>query len=245
MSNDLHTLSGAYALNALSPDEAREFRKHYDLCRACQQEVRELRDAAARMGASEAMQPPPQLKARVMSAADKQPQLPPRVPQATREEARPPTEASEGRKWFPRLLVAAAVVLIAAGGVSIGVNQLNQEPESNLAAGVTRVFEADDARTKTVRTSNGGEIAVATSPSRGEMAVDTDGLPELSGNQVYQLWSIAGDTIESAAVLEDPDRGASMAMPSEGVEVAITIEPNGGSEQPTTDPIIALVPSEV
>ena len=73
MSNDLHTLSGAYALNALSPDEAREFREHYDLCPACQQEVRDLRDAAARMGASEAMQPPPQLKARVMSAADKQP----------------------------------------------------------------------------------------------------------------------------------------------------------------------------
>ena len=73
MSNDLHTLSGAYALNALSPDEAREFRKHYDLCRACQQEVRELQDAAARMGASEAMQPPPQLKARVMSAPTSSP----------------------------------------------------------------------------------------------------------------------------------------------------------------------------
>jgi hypothetical protein len=36
-----------------------------------------------------------------------------------------------------------------------------------------------------------------------------------------------------------------MAMPEEGVQVAITIEPSGGSEQPTTDPVVQVTPSEV
>ena len=77
MSTDLHTLSGAYAVDALSPEEAEEFRKHLDGCPACREEVRELREAAARMGASEAVTPPAHLKANIMLAADRLPQLPP------------------------------------------------------------------------------------------------------------------------------------------------------------------------
>ena len=54
MSTDLHTLSGAYAVHALSEEEARLFDAHLEGCQACRDEVRELQDAAARMGASEA-----------------------------------------------------------------------------------------------------------------------------------------------------------------------------------------------
>lgn len=36
-----------------------------------------------------------------------------------------------------------------------------------------------------------------------------------------------------------------MEMPAVGTEVAITVEPAGGSEQPTTDPIMRVAPSEV
>ena len=32
MSTDLHTLSGAYALNALSAEEAEQFRQHLEAC---------------------------------------------------------------------------------------------------------------------------------------------------------------------------------------------------------------------
>ncbi|MGH3330897.1 MAG: anti-sigma factor, partial [Nocardioidaceae bacterium] len=89
-----------------------------------------------------------------------------------------------------------------------------------------------------------GKISVATSPSLNEMAVDTDELPKLDDQHVYQLWAIAGGTTSSVLVLE-PDKGASMEMPAAGTEVAITVEPAGGSEQPTTDPIMRVAPSEV
>ena len=70
MTTELHTLSGAYALDALSAEEAAAFRTHLDTCVACCEEVRELRAAAARMGAGEAIVPPAHLKERVLEAAD-------------------------------------------------------------------------------------------------------------------------------------------------------------------------------
>ncbi|MGN6132708.1 MAG: RskA family anti-sigma factor, partial [Nocardioidaceae bacterium] len=102
MSTDLHTLSGAYAIDALSPEEAEEFRTHLSACQVCRDEVRELREAAAKMGASEALGPPPALRARVLEAASRQPQQPPRVRSL----------AERRRRWQPRLRVAAAVAVL-------------------------------------------------------------------------------------------------------------------------------------
>ena len=234
MNNDLHTLSGAYAVDALSPEEAEEFRKHLAECPACRDEVGELREAAALMGASEAAPPPAHLRARVLTAASQQPQQPPKVT---------PLGEARKRRWSPRLLAAAAaVVMVLAAG--IGYNQLQQRDPVQTNP-VAQVFNAPDAHRATMSTSNGGTISVATSPSLNKMAVDTDELPALETGQVYQLWAIADDTPTSAGLLEDPDQGAAMDMPGEGIAVAITIEPAGGSELPTTEPIMQVVPSEV
>lgn len=240
MSTDLHTLSGAFALNALSAEEAEQFRRHLQDCAVCRQEVRELQQAAARMGASEAVPPPAYLKARVLSAADRTPQLPPRTGGGgTVIEVSP-------HRWGRRmLLAAAAVVLVVAGG--IGISQLGNEPDeqqSLLAEGVVRVFEAEDAHRAEMPTENGGTIRVAASPELNQMAVDTDELPPLDDQHVYQLWAVHDGAMQSVGVLE-PDKGAYMDMPTPDTEVAITVEPVGGSAQPTTDPIMRVNPSEI
>lgn len=238
MSTELHTLSGAYALNALSAEEAEQFRRHLDECTACRQEVRELQAAAASMGSSEAISPPEHLKARVLEAVDRTPQLPPRDRGGVVVDVPP-------HRWGRRFLLAAAAVVLVVGG-AVGVNTLQGDDEqpSMLAQEVVQVFEADDANTATMETANGGKISVATSPGRGEMAVDTDELPQLDSEHVYQLWAIQDGAISSVGVLE-PAKGAAMAMPEPDVEVAITVEPVGGSAQPTTDPIMRVNPSEV
>lgn len=242
MSNDLHTLSGAYAIDALSSEEAEEFKKHLESCSACRDEVRELQEAAAQMGASEAIDPPAWLKARVLAAAARQPQLPPKVSR--------PRSGRMGRwapsRWTPGLVAAAAaVVLVVAAGVGIAVDRGLQEPQPMMSASVARVFHAGDAHTATMRTSNGGRISVATSASLREMAVDGGRLPTLGTGQVYQLWAIAHGKPHSAGLLADPGKGAAMAMPPAGVKVAITIEPSGGSPQPTRRPIMSVVPAQV
>ena len=236
MSTDLHTLSGAYALNALSAEEAEEFRRHLEACPACSQEVRELQKAAADMGAAESFAPPEHLRARVLAAADRTPQLPPRTGGVT---------DLPRRRWAPRLLAAAAaVVLVVAGAIGLGQLQGDDERGATLASEVVQVFEADDANTASMETANGGTIRVATSPGRGEMAVDTDELPVLDEQHVYQLWAIQGDTVSAVGIL-DREKGAAMEMPEPDIEVAITIEPAGGSQQPTTDPIMQVNPSDV
>jgi anti-sigma-K factor RskA len=236
MNDDIHTLSGAYAIDALSPEEAEHFRTHLSQCQVCCDEVRELRAAASRMGANEALVPPAHLRARVLAAAAQQPQLPPVV--------RRPAGGSSSPRWNPRLLAAAAAVLlvVAAG---IGIIKSRNDAEPVVAASVTRVFTAPDAHQATVRTANGGRLTVATSRQLNEMAVETDGLPQLGARQVYQIWAVHDGAMTPAAVLKDPTAGAAMALPGAGTEVAITIEPAGGSQRPTTKPIVTVDPSAV
>lgn len=234
MSTDLHTLSGAYALDALSAEEAVAFRTHLDACPACCQEVRELRSAAARMGASEAVAPPPYLKDRVLEAADRTPQQPPKVS---------PLQAPRPARWSPRLVAAAAAAVLLVG-TAIGVGVTVGEPEDTLATGVVEVFTAPDARSVEVETTH-GPLKVATSQSEGEMAVDTSDLVPLDDEHVYQVWTVVAGEPLPVLVLEQPDTGAHMGMPAPGTEVAITVEPAGGSERPTTEPIAQLDPSTV
>jgi anti-sigma-K factor RskA len=273
MSTDVHTLSGAYALNALGPEEAAEFRRHLDGCQACREEVRELQSAVARIGAAEAVAPPAALKARILSAADRTHQEPPTGPARPADGAPTPITrrsqgsadlaagarpddssdgssaagadgGSDGRSRWVTWLAAAAATLVVAGGGAFGVQaMLDDEPQLTEAA--VRVFEAQDAHTATVDTAEGGQLTVAVSAGRKEMAVDTRELPALDENHVYQLWSVRDDEMVSAAILSDPEIGAAMGMPDEETQVALTVEPAGGSKQPTTAPIVQVDPYEV
>ena len=257
MSTDVHTLSGAYALNALAPEEAAEFRRHLESCEACREEVAELQVAVARMGAAEAATPPPDLKRRILAAADRTPQERPTTsrpvgavapgsaaPAPVAGTADRPTSATTARPPWVTWLAAAAAALVIAGGGAVGVRAMLDD-DGGLGQSAVQVFEAQDAHTATVETTEGGELKVAVSASRKEMAVDTRELPPLDENHVYQLWSVYGDEMVSAAILTDPEVGAAMGMPDEKTQVALTIEPAGGSEQPTTDPIVMVDPYEV
>ncbi|MGH3203480.1 MAG: RskA family anti-sigma factor [Streptosporangiaceae bacterium] len=69
MRDDLHVLSGSYALDALSEPERDSFERHLQHCSLCEDEVRGLRETAARLGLAKTLDPPPQLRSRVLAAA--------------------------------------------------------------------------------------------------------------------------------------------------------------------------------
>ena len=55
--SDLHTLAGAYAMDAVPPSERAAFERHLASCEPCRQEVRGLREATAALAAATAVQP--------------------------------------------------------------------------------------------------------------------------------------------------------------------------------------------
>jgi hypothetical protein len=195
------------------------------------------------MGASEAVAPPPELKRRVLAAVARTPQAPPPGPLRTAARARSEEEGKPSRRR--RWLAAAAAAVVLAGAGAVGLRAVLDGDEPALSTAAVQVFEADDARTATVETTNGGRLTVAVSAGRGEMAVDTHELPDPGAGRVYQLWAVHGDETVSAGVLSDLDKGAAMGMPPEDTSVALTIEPAGGSEQPTSDPLAQVDPRDV
>jgi hypothetical protein len=79
MRDDLHVLSGIYVLDALGGPERDSFERHLQHCALCEDEVRGLRETAARLGLAKALDPPPRMRPRVLAAAYRIRQLPPPV----------------------------------------------------------------------------------------------------------------------------------------------------------------------
>ncbi|WP_170222940.1 anti-sigma factor [Nonomuraea turkmeniaca] len=69
MNDDLHTLSGAYAVHALPYAEWVLFEEHLRACQACGAEVRRLRETVARLSEAVAEPPPAMLRGRLLAAA--------------------------------------------------------------------------------------------------------------------------------------------------------------------------------
>jgi hypothetical protein len=77
MRDDLHVLTGSYALDALTGPERDEFERHLHRCPSCEAEVRGLRETAARMAMAKAARSPEGMQARVLAATYRTRQLPP------------------------------------------------------------------------------------------------------------------------------------------------------------------------
>ena len=241
MSLDTHALSGAYALDALSPEEAARFEQHLEGCDTCRAEVSEFREVAARLGARTAEAPPATLRDRVLTHADRTRQDPPPGKQAGTDDG---TVVPLHRRWLAGLVAAAALVV----AVGVGVSVFDDKPAPTtpaLAQPAAEVFGAEDAESVEVPVSQGGALRVAVSEELGEMAVDARDLPDPGQGRVYQLWTGHGDEMINAGVLEPTDTGAAMPLPAPGDTVNVTVEPTGGSKQPTKAPIITVDPTDI
>lgn len=236
MNADVHALTGAYVLDAVSDDERQVFERHLGDCDACSQEVAELRETATRLGAAVATNPPPRLKASVLGQIRQVRQLPPEAPVVPLR--RP------GSPWALRLSAAAAAVLLVVSGV-LGVLLVNaenaQQDVDAQAAAIAEIVRAGDAQVLNQGDESTGRMTALMSPSTNQMLLLTDDLPPAPSGHDYQAWKI-GEEVASAGLIEPEAGRASLAV--DGIDAAkqvgITIEPTGGSDQPTTDPIMVF-----
>jgi anti-sigma-K factor RskA len=239
-----HLLSGGYAADALDDAERREFEAHLESCPQCREEARGLRETTAVLAAALATAPPPAMRSRVLDAIATTPQLPAQPAGPTvLAEARARKHPDRRRRWAP--LAAACVVLLAGIGLgAVGAIQLREAHRSQqLADRVLAILGDPRAQRVTAPVSGGGSATLVVADARA--AVVTAGLPGLPDDRAYQLWVIRPEQIRSAGLGPGGTAGAgSWARLLDGVrsgdKVAITVEPAGGSGQPTTAPITAL-----
>jgi hypothetical protein len=254
-----HTLAGAYALDAIDgPDRAR-FERHLARCQACAAELRELREATARLAGAVAADPPAGLVARAVAAAARTRQLPP-----VTGRARAWPSAGQVRTWLspgrarpasgrPRRTAARRIALglaalslaaaVGSGGVALtaehhlGVARLSDHA-------ITEVLNAPDAVILTSRVEGGGTATVVMSRRDRSLVFTTAGLPALSAGRCYQLWLMGPAGDRPVDVLPAPDQG--MTSPviatglAEGDWVGLTVEPVGRPPRTVSGPILML-----
>lgn len=187
--------------------------------------------------------------------ADVEPELP-LLPGLSAEEAalappvEPPTstdmiQMAERRTWTRGVfaLAASIVLLVALGfGAALVGELLTPKPAAVVA--LEQIESAPDSQSAVGETADGAIIEAHWSESVAKAVVVTHDLPELEADQVYQAWFVRGETPVSAGTFEPGDGGSATALLSGAMDVgdviALTVEPAGGSEAPTTTPIVAI-----
>lgn len=266
MSPDLHHLSGAYAVDALDDAERTSFEQHLAVCADCRAEVSELSATAHSLGSLTETAPPPSLRAAVLTGIAQVRPLPPlgqdagqpatagavtpaSVPTggpATPDDRRGPgagdtvVPINRHRRRTPWFAAAAAAAVVAVGGLVWSPWSDDAPPPSPLA----QVTTAADAQ-RTSSTRAGVTTEVVYSRQLGKAAISVRGLAPAPAGKTYQLWYIgAGGTITSAGLFSvDPDGNGSALLSGRATptdKVAVSVEPAGGSQQPTTDPVVVL-----
>lgn len=252
MTTDIHSLSGAYVLDALDDAERIEFEAHLRECATCRSEVAELAAVTEALADEAAEVPPPSLRASVLAAIDTVRPLPPIVPAGGKEGGAahlvaPPALADEPipiagrpRRPLPWILGAAAAALMLVVGL-VAVLVARDDPSS--APSVQAVVDAPDARTFEQQL-DGFTAKVVVSRSENRAAIISEDMPSAPGGQAFQLWyERPGRGMVSAGMMPDSTDGQSMLLEGpldDATAVGVTVEPDGGSPEPTSDPVVVF-----
>ena len=218
-----HDDLAAYAVGALPPPEVAALEQHLAECEACRARLRWLEPAVDLLPASvEQRTPPPALRERLMATV--------------RAEADEPAgNLPRGResRWerLPRFALRpaigfAAAVLLVGGAFAGYALRGNPEDESTLIE---------------VRAASPDLASATLERQDGSATLHVDELPGIRRDEVYEVWVQRAGVMEPASTFVPRDDGTAEAAvgPLEGAEgVFVTREPRGGSERPTTAPVL-------
>ncbi|MFI2568212.1 anti-sigma factor domain-containing protein [Cellulosimicrobium funkei] len=236
---DVRDLLPAYALDAVDDVERRAVERLLAADPDARRELDEYRDVVAAFAVES--DPPPALRDAVLA----------RVAAATV----PPAGESTGgvvvdlaaarrarrRRWTGLAAAVAAVVAVAVPTtVAVRATQERSRLEARADA-IERMLADPDATILHGDVAGGGQASVLAAGD--DMYFRASDLPDTGDDRDYQLWVVEPDgAVVSAGVLDVQDGSTSRLVQGEpGVGMAVTVEPAGGSEQPTTDPVVALV----
>ncbi|MGC4772613.1 anti-sigma factor [Micromonospora sp. DT44] len=233
MSADIHTLAGAYALNAVDDLERAAFERHLADCESCRLEVTELRETVARLADDTVVEAVPQgLRERTLVQAARTPQV--------RAAAAGDSATRQAGRWR-RLTVAAAAAVLVAGGASAATWAVtndrvsDERASSEQARQIAAVLDAPDAQVFERSLQPDGAATVVVSRGRDRGVVLLRDLPEPGPGRIYELWLIRGSEPRKVGRLAEGVRASTAVIGpvADAGTFGVSNEPVGGSVAPT------------
>jgi hypothetical protein len=253
--HEIEELLGAYALDAVDPDERELVERHLLECPRCRAELAEHLEVAAML--AEGSPAPDGLWSRIVAALE---EPPPALRLAVAPVPSAPAGAGatvvdlgvERERRRPSRLVVALAGVAAAVIVVLGVVVVRQESRiadlseevagSDLADAAGKAMR-DPSSVKTVLTApdgSSGLTATAAVTADGTGYLMTPNLPALPEDRTYQLWGIVGDRVISLGVLGNAPAVSVFqvdpAVPVDGF--AVTEEVAGGVVSSENEPTL-------
>jgi hypothetical protein len=232
---DLLDLAVPYALHAVSNSERDEIEGRLasvglQVADAFYDEVRAVRETMAVVSASNAEEPPADLRNRLLSSItdDNVRTLPRRDP--------------SGRRWRTALLSAAAAVAVGLTAVGVGLSLRPPAPAPQSTA--QQVFSATDVNTVSGAIPAGGTATVVFSRDRNAGVLVMNDVPPPVPGTVYQMWLVSPAGASSAGTMDAkavaPSTTAVLENLGNSTKLAFTVEPGAGSTKPTGQLIAEL-----
>lgn len=222
---DIEELSGAYVLDAVTPQERQEVEEHLVECPDCTHLVQELQSVAELLPLSvPPVEPSPSLQSRVLASirADAD-----RSTQRSGPQRSSPQRSRHWRNWTsPLAAIAAVLVLTLLGAMTAWNISLQQQ----LAHTHTYVSYA----VKGTATDPGVSGQLLYIPDKNISILTIQDLPQTQGNQVYQGWLLHGTQPISIGVLNVHNGVASGSFQGNvhGYdETAVSLEPGPGASK--------------
>jgi anti-sigma-K factor RskA len=256
--DDIQSLAGAYALDALDDGERARFEAHLANSPQSREEVASLQAAASELSSTTPSEPPPSLRQSVLAQISSIRPLPPElktdtaaevdpVPSSVRSEPTPPSSLDSKReerlrrapplgRWLAG--VAAALVLVTGGLVwhpwAADTNRVQ-------VSATQQVLQAKDAQRVQARIGD-ASATVVRSPTLRKAVIVTANMPPAPDGKVYELWLQKGQTMVRAGLMP-PGQANTVLLEGDAASakaVGITVEPAGGSQAPTNPPLALI-----
>jgi anti-sigma-K factor RskA len=218
----------AYALGALEEPESERLRAHLEGCEECRRQLRWLEPAVELLPRTvEQLEPPARVRDSLLETVQAE------APPAAREPPRPARDSWWRRlglgMWRPATAVAAAAMLVVGAVAGYLIGEPNGAGTTTLQA--QAMPNAKRASGTLARNGNSGILRV-------------QGMPTLASNQVYEVWVQRGRKLEPSSLFVPRTNHSAEAAVPDGLDgadaVLVTKEPRGGSQKPTSSPVLSV-----
>ena len=240
--DDVAALITAHALGALDAEQSGLAERHIAASDACRRAYEDALETSAALALAVAdSEPPADLRDRIVAAA--------RAERSEGEQASPlRAVAPRRRSRFAGLLTPSgglALVGVAAAMV-FGLIAVSQQDSASSARNgrdaLVAILSAKDARILPLAATSGGQESGRVIVAQGRAALISS-LAAAPPGRTYQAWGIPSGGGKPVPLPTFSRPGAVVILSGVGgyAKLAVTVEPSGGSQAPTSAPVAAAV----